>query len=57
MITYANAHNDAVWELYGKSTDEKPVHDRIPNGSTFYEMDTGNIFMFDAEEKVWISQT
>ncbi len=53
MITYSNAGNDAVWELYGKSTDEKPVRN-VPNGSSFFEMDTGNAFMFDGEAATWL---
>lgn len=52
MITYANSGNDAVWELYGLSTDEKPV-EGIPNGSQFVEMDTGSFFLFDSEGGKW----
>ena len=33
------------------STDEKPVD--AANGSRAVEIDTGNIFCFDAENKVW----
>ena len=44
----------------GKSTDTKPVDtyngQSIPNGSTFYEIDTGNIYMYDAETNTWIAQ-
>lgn len=36
---------------YGKAKDEKPAD--VANGSTFLEIDTGNIFCFDAEDKVW----
>lgn len=42
-------------ELKGLSTDKKPTVD-IPNGSSFYEMDTGNVFMFDEQNKQWIEQ-
>lgn len=42
----------SIYELRGKSTDTKPVDD-IPNGSTFYEMDTGKVYMFDLETKLW----
>ena len=42
-------------EFKGLSTDTKPNSD-IPNGSTFYEMNTGKIFMFDEENKLWIEQ-
>lgn len=48
----------------GLSTDTKPtVHktstgkeEGIPNSSTFYEMDTGNIYMWDAENEQWLKQ-
>lgn len=56
MITYSNANNDAVWELIGLSTDEKPATDKIPNGSTFKEMDTGKLFMYDRDSKTWHEQ-
>ena len=54
MITYSDSHG--VWEMYGKSTDTKPTHEKIHNGSLFYEMDTGKIFMFDGEDKTWLEQ-
>lgn len=48
-----NSTNQA--ELYGLSTDEKPV-ENIPNASTFYEMDTKQIFLFDEQNKRWLEQ-
>lgn len=45
--------NDKTYDLRGLSTDEKPVENWVGNGSTFIEMDTGNIFMYDAENKLW----
>lgn len=39
------------WELKGLSSEDKPLD--APNGSTFLEMDTGNVFMFDATGKTW----
>jgi len=54
------------WELNyrGLSTDEKPtmhttpggIEERIPNGSTFYEMDTGKLYMWDVENSEWLLQ-
>ena len=54
------------WELNyrGLSTDEKPttyttpggMEERIPNGSTFYEMDTGKLYMWDVENSEWLLQ-
>lgn len=35
------------------STDIKPV-DNVPNGSTLYEMDTGEKYVFDITSKNWI---
>lgn len=56
MITYSNANNDAVWELRGLSTDLKPTTDKIPNGSSFREMDTGSVYMYDGEFRKWYKQ-
>ena len=41
-------------EMYGLSTDEKPTD--VGNASTFYEMDTKTVFMFDAQNKRWLEQ-
>lgn len=38
--------------LRGLSTDTKPTKD-IPNGSSFLEMDTGNVYMWDEENEQW----
>ena len=35
----------------GLSTDTKPTS--APNGSTFLEMDTSNVYIFDAENEEW----
>ena len=43
-------------EYYGLSTDTKPTFEKIPNGSTFYEMDTGDIYMWDSENQTWRKQ-
>lgn len=44
-------------ELVGKSTDEKPTESLdgylIMNGSTFMEMDTSEVYMYDADGKLW----
>ena len=42
------------FEMYGLSTDEKPLD--VGNASTFYEMDTKKIYMFDAQNEVWLEQ-
>jgi hypothetical protein len=45
---------DKKVECYGLSTDEKPVN--VPNSSVFYEMDTGDCYLFDAENSQWLMQ-
>lgn len=42
------------FDMYGLSTDEKPTD--VENASTFYEMDTKKIFLFDAENHRWLEQ-
>lgn len=38
-------------EFRGLSTDEKPTD--CPNGSVFFEMDTGKAYTFDVENSQW----
>ena len=43
-------------ELSGKSTDEKPIEmddKKIDNGSTYIEIDTGKLYLFDLDTKTW----
>lgn len=43
-------------ELRGLSTDSKPLvigGKNIDNGSTFIEIDTGKIFIYDLENELW----
>lgn len=57
MITiYRNARRiiKNTSDFCGLSTDEKPTDAK--NGSTFLEIDTGNIFKFDEEGKNWYEQ-
>ena len=42
-------------EFQGASTDAKPV-DNINNGAYFEEIDTGKIYRFDLENKLWYEQ-
>ena len=43
-----------TFDLRGLSTDTKPTDVKyIGNGSTFIEIDTGKVFLFDAEHKIW----
>lgn len=54
MITPAGSADTTMYsqQLRGLSTDTKPTTD-IPNGSSFLEMDTGNVYMWDEENKQW----
>lgn len=39
----------------GLSEDDKPtVH--VPNASTFYEMDTSDVYFYDEEHGTWLKQ-
>lgn len=49
-------NNKQEVELRGLSTDEKPTRingEEISNGTTFIEIDTGNIYMYDLENEEW----
>ena len=43
-----------VEEYRGFSTDTKPVLKKSRNGSTFFEMDTGEAYMYDGDTLTWI---
>ena len=56
MVTNAGHAGTTIttgWDLRGLSTDTKPTGAEVPNGSTFVEMDTGDVFMFDKTNTVW----
>ncbi len=60
MITlnkYGNSMNRVWLELYGLSTDEKPIErfgtTLIGNASTYYEMDTQKAYIYDEENHKW----
>lgn len=45
-----------IMELRGLSTDTKPTEIQntvIDNGSTFIEIDTGKVFIYDLENEEW----
>lgn len=54
---YGNKTNRIWLELYGLSTDEKPIDNfngtYIGNASTYYEMDTKNYYIYDEENHKW----
>ena len=58
MITNTGAYStEKIMELNGLSTDEKPIgkygNTKVPNASTFLEMDTSKVFIYDAENEQW----
>lgn len=56
MITVQ--HNGIFNEYYGLSTDTKPVADGL-NGSTFYEIDTRDLYMYNEDGNTgeeWVKQ-
>lgn len=63
MVTlkrYGKYVNRKCLELYGKSTDVKPIEifdgRHIGNASEFYEMDTRKVFCYCEDEKRWYEQ-
>jgi len=63
MISFISAsrtrygEQETVIENYrGKSTDTRPTLPRDRNGSTFYEMDTGDVWMWDGDTLTWLTQ-
>lgn len=43
-------------ELRGLASDEKPTEmngKKIDNGSTYLEIDTGNLYLYDLENEEW----
>ena len=56
MINHPNGEVFYLLELRGLSSDEKPVeieNGTIENGSVFIEIDTGDVYIFDVENKEW----
>lgn len=54
MITPAGSADTTMYSqrLRGLSTDTKPT-EGVPNGSSFLEMDTGDVYMFDEQNHEW----
>ena len=57
IYQYAGRHNGATLDIIGLSTDIKPIgefkNNLIINGSTFLEMDTGDIYLYDEDNTKW----
>ena len=55
-VTRFSLENGAVKiiaTLYGNSTDTKPT-ENFANGSSFVEVDTGKLYLFDEEASSWV---
>lgn len=52
MVTVVYGPCKCPDDVYLKSTDAKPTN--VCNASRCYEMDTGKLFLFDAETKTWL---
>ena len=56
MVTITSAgivkEGRQLLELTGLSTDGKPT-ESVLNGSTFFEMDTQDVYFFDQENNTW----
>ncbi len=58
LSAYGQHTNENVMELYGTSGDEKPIEEfegmSIPNGSSYFEIDTRQLYFYDAEYAEWL---
>lgn len=54
MVTPAGSADTTMHSLRlrGLSSDTKPT-EGVPNGSSFLEMDTGDVYLFDEENTLW----
>lgn len=61
MITYSFDEEVGRYSFYGKTKDTKPIEVvkrngqtvGVTNGSTFFDIDTSTLYIFDAELKQW----
>lgn len=51
LVDYEN--NIQIANLFGTSEDEKPTTG-YANGSTFLEVDTGKIYLFNEDASEWV---
>lgn len=58
IVTAPTGEN--VIEMRGLSTDTKPINKikgyKVGNSSTYYEINTGKLYMFNGTSSVWIEQ-
>ena len=48
------AYETVIEEYRGRSSDAKPVLATNRNGSTFFEFDTGDAYMWDGQALSWV---
>lgn len=60
MITLVKDDTTKELSLKGLSTDTKPIGSfegmKLTNGSTFFEMDTQEVYFYDEEGGDWLDQ-
>ena len=60
MVTLSKDDTKDELSFKGKSTDSKPTHTfegiKITNGSSFFEMDTQNVYFYDGSTDSWLAQ-
>lgn len=60
MITLSKDDTTNELSFKGLSTDTKPIGEydslKITNGSTFFEMDTQEVFFYDGDTDTWLDQ-
>lgn len=60
MVTLSMDNTSNELPFKGKSTDTKPKvtwkGQKITNGSTFFEMDTQEVFFYDEDQEDWLPQ-
>lgn len=60
MITVNKSDANAPLSFFGLSTDTKPTENygslKIVNASTFFEMDTQNVYFYDGDSDTWLDQ-
>lgn len=56
-VTFLDANGQTVQmvELFGSSSDTKPT-EGICNGSSFLEVDTGDIYLWNESASEWVKQ-
>lgn len=53
LIKLENGKAVYMAELFGLSTDAKPTEGYV-NGTTFVEVNTGKLFLFNEDAKTWV---